>query len=94
MAFAHSVAASVTHFISVKVVEGLGSAFRKWASVAVMRIEAIINVAVEVVWAMEPRAGTDEHATTEPLGPIVAVERSCTARSRSSHTGTPVLVRY
>jgi hypothetical protein len=38
-----------------------------------MRVEAVINVAVEVVGAMEPRAGSDEHTAGEPLGPVVAV---------------------
>jgi hypothetical protein len=38
-----------------------------------MWIEAVINVALEVVGAVEPRAGSDEHATPESLGPVVPV---------------------
>jgi len=67
------VAASITHLVSVEVIEGLVSAFRVWASIAVMGIEAVINVTVEVMSSVEPRAGSDEHTAGEPLGPIVSV---------------------
>jgi hypothetical protein len=73
MASAVSVAASITHFVSVKVIEGFLSTLRMWTSVAVMWIEAIINVPAEVVGAVEPRAGSDEHAAVEPLGPVVSI---------------------
>jgi hypothetical protein len=67
------VAAPITHLVSVEVIKGLVSMVRVWTSVAVMRIEAVINVALEVVGAVKPRAGSDEHATAEPLGPVVPV---------------------
>jgi hypothetical protein len=67
------VAASITHLVSVKVIEGPVSALRVWASIAVMWIEAVINVAMKVMRTVKPGAGSDEHATREPLGPIVAV---------------------
>jgi len=57
----------------VEVIKGLVSTFRMWTSVAVMRIETVINVALEVVGAVEPRTGSDEHATAEPLGSVVTV---------------------
>src|SRR5260370_35228040 len=68
---AASVAAPITHLISVEVIEGPVSTSRKWTTVAVMWIEAAINVAVEVVAAGEPGAGSDENASGEPLGPVV-----------------------
>jgi hypothetical protein len=67
------VAAPVTHLVSVEVIEGLVSSSRKWTTVAMMWIEAVINVAVEVVGAVEPGAGSDEDASGEPLGPVVPV---------------------
>src|SRR5258708_5793379 len=73
MASAACVAAPITHLVSVEVIEGLVSTLRMWTSVAVMWIEAVINVAVEVVGAVEPRPGSDEHAAAEPLGPVVPV---------------------
>jgi hypothetical protein len=66
-------AASITHLVSVEVIEGLLSTLRMWTSVAVMWIETVINVSVEIVSAVEPRAGSDEHPSIEPLGPIVSV---------------------
>jgi hypothetical protein len=54
-------------------IKGLVSTVWMWTSVAVMRIETVINVAVEVVGAVEPRAGSDEYAAAEPLGPVVPV---------------------
>jgi hypothetical protein len=89
------VAAPITHLVSVEVIKGFISTVRMWTSVAVMRIETVINVALEVVGAVEQRAGSDENATAEPLGPVVPVwGRSCMGRHRSSHTGNPVLHRY
>jgi hypothetical protein len=73
VASAASVAASITHLVSVEVIEGLLSTVRVWTNVAMMWIEAIINVSVEVVGAVEPRAGPDEHAAGEPLGPVVPI---------------------
>jgi hypothetical protein len=71
-----SVAAPITHLVSVEVIKGLLSTVRMWTSVAVMWIETVIDVAVEVVSTVEPRAGSDEHAAAEPLGPVVPVWRA------------------
>jgi hypothetical protein len=60
----------------VEVIEGLVSTLRMRTSIAVIWIEAVINVAVKVVGAVEPRAGSDEHAAVEPLGPVVSVGRA------------------
>jgi hypothetical protein len=57
----------------MEVIEGLVSTSREWTTVAVMRIEAVINVAVKVVGAVKPRAASDEDSSAEPLGPVVPV---------------------
>jgi hypothetical protein len=44
-----------------------------WTNVAMLWMEAVINVAAEVVGAVEPRAGSDERAAVEPLGSIVPI---------------------
>ena len=49
-----NVALSVTGFIAVEVVEGLGSAIRHRAVVAVVGVIAIVDVAVEAVRAVKP----------------------------------------
>jgi hypothetical protein len=71
-----SVAAPITHLVSVEVIKGLLSTVRMWTTVAVMWVETVIHVAVEVVSTVEPRAGSDEHAAAEPLGPVVPVWRA------------------
>jgi hypothetical protein len=76
MASAACVASPITHLVSVEVIEGLVSAGRSWTNIAVMWIEAVINVALEVVGAVEPRAGSHENAAAEPLGPVVPVWRA------------------
>ena len=73
MSAAACVAASITHLVSAEMIEGLISTLRMWASVAVMRIEAVINMAVEIGRAVEPRASSDEHTAVEPLGPVVPI---------------------
>jgi hypothetical protein len=73
VASAANVAASITHLVSVEVIKGLFSALRMWANIAVMWIEAVINVALELVWAVKPRTGSEEHTAVEPLGTVVPV---------------------
>jgi hypothetical protein len=46
--------AATTHFVAVEVIKSLVSTSRKWTTVAVMRIEAAINIAVEAGGAVEP----------------------------------------
>jgi hypothetical protein len=65
--------ASITSLVSVKVIEGPVSMLRKWTVVAVMWIKAVIHVAVEAMWAMEPRAGSYKDASAKPLRPVVPV---------------------
>jgi hypothetical protein len=72
MAAVHVTAAG-THLVSVKVIEGLVPTCRKWTTVAMMWIEAVINVSVEVVGTVEPGAGSDEDAAGEPCGAVVPV---------------------
>jgi hypothetical protein len=66
-------AAPITHLVTAEMIECLISMFRMWTSVAVMWIEAIINMAAELVGAVEPGTGSDEHATVEPLGSVISI---------------------
>ena len=67
------VAAPITHLVPVEVIEGSVSMFREGAAVPVMWIETVVHVAVEVAWAMEPRAGSDKDTAVEPLRTVVPV---------------------
>jgi hypothetical protein len=55
------------------VIEWLVPTFPDMDQRSVIRIEAITDVAVKVVRAVEPRASSDEHTAVEPLGPIVSI---------------------
>src|SRR5690242_19333730 len=57
-----SVAASVAHLVSMKMIERLVSMLRKWTVIAMMWIEAVVNMSAELVSAMEPWARSDEYA--------------------------------
>jgi hypothetical protein len=73
MTSATYVAASITHLVSVEVIEGLISTLRMWTGIAVMWIKAVINVAAEVVATVEPRPGSEEYTAVEPFGTVVPI---------------------
>jgi hypothetical protein len=74
------VAAFVVGRIGLETVERLLSACRKWSVVAVMRIVAVVYMAIKPVRTVIPGAGPDEHPAGEPIGPIVAIR--CTIIGR------------
>jgi hypothetical protein len=75
------VSTAVMHFISTEVVHMIDVIFPSTPfaplgqvpSVAVMNIEMIIYVAVEVMRAMEPRASANEDAAYKPLRSVVSI---------------------
>lgn len=70
------VASPIPRFISLEVVEALGAALGQRAGVTVMRIKAVVDMAVKVVPAMKPGAGAKKHPANKPIRPIVAVRRA------------------
>jgi hypothetical protein len=66
-------AASITRLVSLEVVEGPRPAFGNRSSVTVMRIEAIVDVAVKAVWAVKPGTRSKKHAAYKPIGPVITV---------------------
>jgi hypothetical protein len=69
----YCMAASITHFVTVEVIKRPVSTVRMWTNVAMVGIESIINMAVKIVRAMEPRASPDEDAAVEPLRSVIPV---------------------
>lgn len=65
--------APISHLVSAEVIERPISMRRKWTMVTVMWIKAVINMAIEVVRAVEPWAGPDEDSSSEPLGSVVPI---------------------
>ena len=72
---------AIAGLIALEVVERLCSTRGQRAVVAVVRIKAVVYVAVEAVRAVEPRAGADKQAVpAEPVRAIVAVGRAVIRR--------------
>ncbi len=67
------VTSAITRLISLEVVEGFRSTLRQWSVVAVMGIEAIVDMAVKAMRAMEPRTGSNKHPANKPIGPVITV---------------------
>jgi hypothetical protein len=78
------VTTSIPHFISLKVGNlvhvfvrlGSVATVRRWAGIAMMHIEVIIDVAVEMSWSMKPRAGANEYSAYKPFRAVIAVWRA------------------
>src|ERR1700729_2078370 len=75
------VSVSVMHFVAfevrdlVEVIRRVGLVSFIWsrALVAMLWIEAVVYMAMEVIGTVKPRAGADEDATGEPLGAVIAI---------------------
>jgi hypothetical protein len=81
------VAASVAHFVSFEVGNLVNALSRlrfvttvwHWAVIAMLRMEAVVYVAVKIPGSMKPRASTNEDAARKPLWAVVAI-RSAVVR--------------
>jgi hypothetical protein len=79
--FADDVAASIAHFVCFEVgnlIEtlsrlGLSATGWPWAGIAVLRMETVIYVAMEIGWAVKPRACPNEDAAYKPFRAIVPI---------------------
>ena len=67
------VASPIPRLIAVEVIEAHRAALRQRSSVPVVRIKAIINVAVETMRAMKPGTSPEKNSANKPIGTIVAV---------------------
>jgi len=74
------VALPIPRFVSLEVVEGLVSALRQRSMVTVVRVIAVVDVAVEAAMAVEPGAGSDKDSTNKPVRAIVAVGSAVVGR--------------
>ena len=63
----------IPRLVCVEVVERRFTAPRQRSNVTVMRIIAVVDVAVEAMRAVKPGASAKKHPANEPVGPIVAV---------------------
>ena len=80
-----SMASTVAHFVSVeasRIHSALTASLailRPVAAVAMLRVKAVVHMAMEVRGPMEPRANADKGAAVKPLRTVVPV-RSTTVR--------------
>jgi hypothetical protein len=74
------VTTAIPRFIGLEVRKRLGSTRRQRSSVPVVRVIAIVYVAVEAVRSMEPRPGADKHAIQKPVRSVVAIRRTIVRR--------------
>lgn len=77
--FLHHVTVSIPHLVSVEArsidplaVFGSIATMRHGASIAVVRMEVVVYIAMKVLWSVKPWADADEYATIEPLRTVVA----------------------
>jgi hypothetical protein len=63
----------IPRLVCVEVVERLLAALRHRSGITVMRVVAIVYVAIEAAMTVKPRAGADEYPAAEPIGPVISV---------------------
>jgi hypothetical protein len=73
MASVAYVASAIPRLVSLEVVEALRPALGQRSNVSVMRIKAVVNMAVKAVTAVKPGASSKKHPANKPVGPIIAV---------------------
>lgn len=73
MAGVAGVASSIAGFVGVEMGEGPIATLGDGSSITVVRIPAVIDVAVEPTRTVEPGSGSNEKTAREPVGAIVAV---------------------
>ena len=66
-------ASPIPRFVPLEVVEGPRATIRQRTNVTSPGIIAVVDVPIEALMPMEPRAGPDEQSSNEPIRPIVAV---------------------
>jgi hypothetical protein len=67
------VTSPIPRFVPLEVIEAPSPAVRQRSNVAMVRIKAVVDVAIEAVRAVKPGAGSEEEAANKPIGPIITV---------------------
>lgn len=70
----------VTGLVGVESIERMFPTLGQRAVIAVMRVEAVVDVAVESVRTVKPRSGADKNAVEEPVRTIIAVRSAIIRR--------------
>jgi hypothetical protein len=74
------VASPIPRLVCMEVVEALCPMLRQRSSIAVMRVKAVVDVAVKAAMAVKPGASSKEDPSNKPVGPIVAIRSTVIRR--------------
>jgi len=75
-----NVTSPIPRFIRLKMRKGRGSTRRQRPAISVVRIVAVIDVAIEAARSMEPWACADEDAADKPVRTVITVGRAVIRR--------------
>ena len=73
MASRADMASAISRFVGVEVIKRRFAAARERSVVTVLRVKAIINVAVKTTTTMEPRTRANENPARKPIWSIVPI---------------------
>jgi len=73
MACVTHVTSAVPRLVSLEVVEALRPVIRQRSGVTMMRIIAVVHMAVKAVGAVKPGTSSEKHPVHKPIGPVIAV---------------------
>jgi hypothetical protein len=75
-----NMAIAVPRLIGMKMVESTLIPLRHWTVIPIVRIEAVVDVAIESTRPMEPWSSPKKRSANKPIGPIVTVRRAIIRR--------------
>jgi hypothetical protein len=64
---------SIASLVAVKVVELLLSTTWQRSTVSVVRIKAVVNVAIKAAWTVKPGTCSEEYPADKPIGAVVSI---------------------
>lgn len=67
------IASPISRLVSLEVVEALCPALRQRSNVTVMRIKAVVDMAVKLSVAVKPRACSNKQSANKPIRPVITV---------------------
>jgi hypothetical protein len=70
------VASPIARLVCLEMVEALRPTLRHWSSVTVMRIIAVVDMAIKAARAVKPGASSNKHPSSKPIRPIIAIGRT------------------
>jgi hypothetical protein len=67
------VASPISRLVCLEVVEALRPALRQWSNVTVMRVKAVVDMAIKAAMAVKPGTSSNKHPANKPIGPVITI---------------------